>query len=51
MKLNNPIAAAAIIFLLGGCGNWDAIYRKHDFADNKSAITDIKSRAIITTKP
>lgn len=48
--MNRIIATLAIFFFLSGCGNWDAIYRKHDFTE-RSAITDIKSRVILSAGP
>lgn len=47
--MRNVTFALCCTTVLVGCGNWDAVYRKHDFKSGNSAITDIKSRAIISS--
>lgn len=48
MNLTRSVILVLTPAFLFGCGNWDAVYRKHNFTDGDSAITDIKSRAIIS---
>lgn len=49
MKTITALTTVLLSVISTGCGNWDAVYRKHNFSDGNSAITDIKSRAIIAS--
>ncbi|WP_426139210.1 hypothetical protein [Pseudomonas sp. DWP3-1-2] len=43
--------ALGLLSLAGvsACGNWDAVYRTHDFRSEGSAIVDIKTRSILAS--
>lgn len=48
MNVSSVLLVSVCAMALGGCGNWNSVYRSHKFEDGNSAFIDIKQRAIIT---